>query len=71
MAMLSEKDIDPCLDALESGRVRPSLVTLDDELPALGSRFVRFLLKNYVSNDGLFYLPRPGFGRHERGSASP
>jgi 4-amino-4-deoxy-L-arabinose transferase-like glycosyltransferase len=66
MAMLSEKDVGVCLDALESGRVRPSLITLDDELPALGSRFMRFLLRNYVSNDGLFYRPRPGLGRLEQ-----
>jgi len=70
-AMLSQKDIDVCVDALESGRVRPKLVALDDELPALGARFVRFVLKNYVSADGLFYLRRPGLGRPDQESASP
>jgi Dolichyl-phosphate-mannose-protein mannosyltransferase len=59
LAMLSESQRAAYVDMLESGRVRPSLITLDEELIALGSRFVRFVLKNYVSNDGLFYLPRP------------
>jgi hypothetical protein len=59
LAMLSESQRATYVDLLESGRVRPSLITLDEELIALGSRFVRFVFKNYVSNDGLFYLPRP------------
>jgi dolichyl-phosphate-mannose-protein mannosyltransferase len=56
-AMLSEKDKDAYLGALESGRVRPALITLDDELLALGPRFVTFVRQNYVSDDGLFYRP--------------
>jgi hypothetical protein len=56
-AMLSSQDIDACLDALESGRARPALITLDDELKALGPRFMRFVAANYVSDDGLFYRP--------------
>jgi len=59
LAMLSESQRATYVDLLESGRVRPSLITLDEELTALGSRFVRFVLRNYVSDDGLFYFPRP------------
>ena len=57
LAMLSEQDKDAYLGALESGRVRPSLITLDEELVGLGPRFLRFLRTNYVSDDGLFYRP--------------
>ena len=38
-AMLTQADKDAYLDALESGRVRPALITLDPELVALGPRF--------------------------------
>jgi len=58
LAMLSDSDKEAYLGALESGRVRPSLVTLDDELEALGPRFLRFVRSNYASTDGLFYLPQ-------------
>ena len=57
LAMLSAKEIDAYLDALESGRVRPSLITLDDELMAIGPRFMRFVQTHYASKDGLFYFP--------------
>jgi hypothetical protein len=56
LAMVSDKDKDAWLDALESGRIRPALITLDDELPALGPRFARVLRRDYVSTDGLFYF---------------
>ena len=56
-AMLSQADKDAYLGALESGRVRPALITLDDELRALGPRFVSFVQRHYVSADGLFYFP--------------
>jgi len=56
--MLSEAEKDAYVDALESGRVRPSLITLDDELAAMGPRFMRFVRSNYVSDDGLFYRRR-------------
>jgi hypothetical protein len=59
LAMLSTQEVDAFIDALESGRVRPALITLDDELKALGPRFVRFVQTHYVSDDGLFYRPRP------------
>jgi len=57
LAMLSEADKDAYLGPLESGRVRPALITLDDELIALGPRFLTFLRQNYVSADGVFYRP--------------
>jgi hypothetical protein len=60
LAMLPEHDRDAYLDALERGQIRPRLITLDDELVTLGSRFVRFVRSNYQSEDGLFYLPKPG-----------
>jgi hypothetical protein len=56
--MLTESEKDAYVDAFESGRVRPSLIALDQELVALGPRFVRFVKSNYVSDDGLFYRLR-------------
>jgi hypothetical protein len=56
-AMLTQADKDAYLGALESGRVRPALITLDEELVALGPRFLSFLRQHYVSDDGLFYFP--------------
>ena len=58
---------------------RPALIALDDELRALGPRFLQFVQRNYVSGDGLFYFPvRPGsqpvptgFGTGSRRSAPP
>jgi len=57
--MLSDAEKDAYLTALESGRVRPSLIAFDVELAALGPRFVNFLRAHYVSDDGVFYVPRP------------
>ncbi len=57
LVMLSESDKESYLGPLESGRVRPSLITLDDELMALGPRFLRFVRRNYQTSDGLFYFP--------------
>jgi hypothetical protein len=56
-AMLTESEKNAYLGALESRRVRPALITVDDELRALGPRFLAFVRRDYVSNDGLFYLP--------------
>jgi hypothetical protein len=57
LVMLSESDKESYLGPLESGTVRPSLITLDDELMALGPRFLRFVQANYETSDGLFYFP--------------
>ena len=56
--MLTGGEKDAYVDALESGRARPSLIALDQELVALGPRFMRFVRPNYVSDDGLFYRRR-------------
>ena len=58
LGALSESDKDSYLAPLESGRVRPALITLDDELMALGPRFTGFLRTHYATSDGLFYFPR-------------
>jgi hypothetical protein len=57
LGALSESDKDSYLAPLESGRVRPALITLDDELMALGPRFTAFLRAHYATSDGLFYFP--------------
>ncbi len=57
LAMLSASEKESYLGPLESGKVRPSLITLDDELIALGPRFLRFLRTHYETTDGLFYFP--------------
>jgi 4-amino-4-deoxy-L-arabinose transferase-like glycosyltransferase len=54
---LPKSEKDAYLEALTSGRVKPALITLDDELRALGPRFVDFVQRHYVSSDGLFYFP--------------
>ncbi len=56
LVMLSEQDRAAYVDALKNNP--PALITLDDELPNLGSRFVRFVMNNYTSSDGLFYFPK-------------
>lgn len=57
LAMLTASEKDAYLDAVTSDRGRPALIALDDELRALGPRFLQFVRRNYVSGDGLFYLP--------------
>jgi hypothetical protein len=57
-AMLPGEEWDAYLDALESGRIRPKLIALDENLRALGPRFVDFVERNYTSRDGFFYFPR-------------
>jgi hypothetical protein len=57
LAMLTTSEREAYLDALTSGSDRPALITLDDELRALGPRFLDFVRRNYESFGGLFYLP--------------
>jgi 4-amino-4-deoxy-L-arabinose transferase-like glycosyltransferase len=57
LAMLSERDLEAYFYALESGKVRPALITLDDELKRFGPRLLSFLDAHYVSANGLFYFP--------------
>ena len=54
---LSEREKDAYVDALTTGKVRPALIALDDELRALGPRLVSYVERNYVSSDGVLYLP--------------
>jgi hypothetical protein len=58
-AMLPPAEWDAYLAALESGETRPSLIALDDNLRALGPRFLTFVGDHYVSRDGFFYTPSP------------
>jgi hypothetical protein len=54
--MLTESEKDAYVDALE--KAPPALIALDDELVAIGPRFMRFVRSNYVSDDGLFFRRR-------------
>jgi len=54
---LSERETRAYVDALVNGKVRPALIVLDDELRALGPRFMQYVQHNYVSDDGVLYLP--------------
>jgi len=56
-AMLTESEKSAYLDTITSNEHRPALIALDDELRALGPRFLEFVARNYVSQGGLFYLP--------------
>jgi 4-amino-4-deoxy-L-arabinose transferase-like glycosyltransferase len=56
-AMLTEREKNAYLDAITSAADRPRLIAMDDELRALGPRFLDFVARNYVSFGGLFYLP--------------
>ena len=55
----SDRDVEAYFSALESGKVRPALITLDDELKRFGPRLLNFLDAHYVSANGLFYVPAP------------
>jgi hypothetical protein len=57
LVSLTDSEREAYLDAFTSGRVRPALIALDDELRALGPRFLDFLERDYASSDGLFYFP--------------
>ena len=56
LPMLSQPRIDAYLDDLESGRIRPKLIALDEHLVALGPRFLRFVAAHYLSRDGVLYF---------------
>jgi len=58
-AILPQEQVDAFLDALDSGRIRPRLIAMDENLAALGPRFIAIVNRHYVSNDGYFYDPRP------------
>ena len=56
VTMLPRERVNAYLDDLESGKVRPKLIAMDEHLVTLGSRFLRFVNRSYVSHDGLFLL---------------
>jgi hypothetical protein len=56
-AMLTEREKAAYLEAITSDARKPALIALDDELRALGPRFLEYVGRNYVSFGGLFYLP--------------
>lgn len=60
LVMLPRQQVDAFVDALEAGRIRPRLIALDTILISLGSRFVRFVYRNYTSRDGFFFLSKAG-----------
>jgi hypothetical protein len=54
---INDSEKNAYMDTLTSS-ARPALIALDDELRALGPRFLELVRRNYVSRDGLFYFPR-------------
>ena len=61
MDMLPQEDLDAFVDALERGKIRPRLFAMDQHLTLLGSRFLRFVRRNYVTSDGFFYFAKDEF----------
>src|SRR4051812_20344448 len=59
-AMLPRPRWDAYMDALENGTIRPRLIVMDENLAAMGPRFLAFVHRNYVSRDGFFYFARGG-----------
>jgi len=57
---LPRKLVDAYVDDLERGKIRPRLIALDENLVALGTRFLRFVKRNYTSSDGFFYFSKGG-----------
>jgi 4-amino-4-deoxy-L-arabinose transferase-like glycosyltransferase len=55
-AVLPSKPVDALLVELESGHVRPKLIAMDQNLRALGPRFVSFVETHYTSSDGFLYF---------------
>jgi hypothetical protein len=58
LPMLPREQVDAYLDELESGKIRPRLIALDEHLVALGPRFLAFVERNYRSDDGFLYVSR-------------
>ena len=61
VTMLPPERVNAYLDALETGKIRPRLLAMDENFIALGSRFLRFVERNYESSDGFFYFSKDGF----------
>jgi len=62
-ASLPESEHEAYLGALESGKVKPALITADRDLLRLGPRFVHFLYRDYVTDNRLFFSPAVRLGR--------
>jgi hypothetical protein len=58
LPMLPRSRVDAFLEALESGKVRPKLIALDQHLVALGPRFLAFVKSRYESHDGFLYFSK-------------
>ena len=56
VAMLPRPRLNAYLDDLESGKNRPTLIAMDENLTTLGPRFLTFVKRHYVSGDGFFYF---------------
>jgi hypothetical protein len=56
LEMLTREQLDVYVDGLLTGKVRPRLIALDENLIALGVRFLHFVRTNYQSSDGFLYF---------------
>ena len=63
--------VDAYVDALESGKIQPRVIAMDEHLAALGPRFMSFVKRDYVSSDGFFYFSRRGVDRDEHAFPLP
>jgi len=71
VVMLPPEQVDAYVDALESGKIRPRLIAMDENLPVLGSRFLRFVKSHYTSSDGFFYFADAGSSRPASRRSAP
>jgi uncharacterized membrane protein len=55
LPMLSQARLDAYLSQLETGAVRPKLIALDENLTALGPRFLAFVKAHYRAEGPLLY----------------
>lgn len=67
LAMLPHARLAAYLDALDSGRVRPTLIAMDRSLVALGPRFQHFVRQHYATTDGFLYFLNGFWSKHPRG----
>lgn len=55
LPMLSQARLSAYLTQLETGAVRPRLINVDENLTALGPRFLAFVKSHYTTADGSLY----------------
>jgi hypothetical protein len=58
LEMLTREQLDVYVGKLQRGEVRPRLIALDENLIALGIRFLHFVRTNYESRDGFLYFSK-------------